>query len=116
MDIQDVITACVINELEENIDLRMPHKFKALHTYRYIKISGPQLHKNDDCIIDGIFINMNNTHRCSIRCNPFEELNISEQFEYIEPDSIAKLLRYIEYCVGMWECWWSVLKEEREED
>lgn len=108
-------TSLIRDAFEEDMDLWLPHRF-TLKTigvsYGATYVNGPQLHKYDDRLVDGIQINTYNAEMCSIRVCPFEELQDLCCFEYANPAFPNNALRFIENAMGLWLSWWDVFRED----
>jgi hypothetical protein len=108
-------TELIRDAFETNMDLWLPHKFK-LETIGHMHggstvVHGPQLHKYDDTIVKGIWINTYGVESCHIRVNPFEELDIRSGFLYADPAFPDNAINYIADGIGLWMSWWDVMKE-----
>lgn len=114
-------TALIRDAFESNMDLWLPHKFRLETLGGFASggstvVLGPQLHKYDDNVVKGIWINTYGVESCHISVHPFEELNIKSGFLYADPAFPDNAINYIADAIGLWMSWWDVLKEMGELD
>lgn len=111
--VRSAATALIRDGFETNLDLFLPHKFE-LDTKKWgiTIIKGPQLHKNDDSIVDGIVISTCSPTEVHITVKPFKELTEKVSFEYADPKFPDNLFKYVAFYIGTWVSWWDIFKEE----
>ena len=116
MLIRHAATQLIREGLETHEDLWfLPRGFK-LHDgawgYGRFIISGPCIKKDDDHIVEGIYISTFASEFAWVTIRPFVELNKNSKFLYADPAFPDNLLAFVSESLTDWMCWWDVFKEE----
>lgn len=112
-DARDILHAAraVVIESFDTVDYSLPHGFKILYRGSSVVISGPESHRNDDAMIEGIMISFYREF-CRVRFKLQSMDVFHEQYEYAVPIFPDNMMASISNNIATWMCYWDAMKDD----